>query len=73
MQLTAEHRQLDETMTRFVENEINPYVDEWEKAESLPTHALFSKLGALGLLGLKYAEADGGLGLGAMRGGDFQG
>ena len=63
MQLTAEHRQLDETMTRFVENEINPYVDEWEKAEGLPTHALFSKLGALGLLGLKYAEADGGLGL----------
>jgi citronellyl-CoA dehydrogenase len=63
MQLTDQHRQLDDTVTKFVRNEINPYVEEWERAEGFPAHALFKKLGELGLLGLKYPEAYGGLGL----------
>jgi citronellyl-CoA dehydrogenase len=63
MQLTDQHRQLDATMTRFVREEINPHIDEWEKAECFPSHALFKKLGRLGLLGVKYPEAYGGLGL----------
>ena len=33
MQLTTEHKQIAETVTRFVKEEINPHVDEWEKAE----------------------------------------
>ena len=60
MQFTPEHRQLDETVTRFIANEVNPFVDDWEKAEEFPSHALFRKLGDLGLLGLKYPEAYGG-------------
>ncbi len=60
MQFTAEHRQLDETVTRFIEKEVNPFVDAWEKAEEFPSHALFKKLGDLGLLGLKYPAAYGG-------------
>ena len=63
MQFTDQHRQLDDTVTRFVENEINPYVVEWERAEGFPSHELFKKLGDLGLLGLKYPEAYGGMGL----------
>ncbi len=63
MQFTDQHTQLGETVTRFVANEINPYVEEWERAEAFPAHALFKKLGDLGLLGLKYPEAYGGLGL----------
>jgi citronellyl-CoA dehydrogenase len=63
MQFTDQHRQLDDTVTRFVQNEINPYVDEWERAEEFPSHEVFKKLGDLGLLGLKYPEAYGGLGL----------
>jgi citronellyl-CoA dehydrogenase len=63
MQFTDQHRQLDDTVTRFVSNEINPYVDEWERAEGFPAHALFKKLGDLGLLGVKYPEQYGGLGL----------
>jgi len=63
MQLTDQHRQLDDTVSKFVQNEINPYVEDWERAESFPAHALFRKLGDLGLLGLKYPEAYGGLGL----------
>jgi citronellyl-CoA dehydrogenase len=60
MQFTAEHRQLDETVTRFIDKEVNPFVDDWEKAEQFPSHELFKKLGDLGLLGLKYPEAFGG-------------
>jgi len=63
MQLTDQHRQLDDTMTRFVREEVNPFIDEWEKAECFPSHELFRKLGRLGLLGVKYPEAYGGLGL----------
>ncbi len=63
MQFTDQHHQLDETVTRFVCNEINPHVDEWERAESFPAHALFKKMGDLGLLGVKYPEQYGGLGL----------
>jgi citronellyl-CoA dehydrogenase len=63
MQLTAQHRQLEDTVVRFVEKEINPYVSEWEAAEQFPAHEVFKKLGALGLLGVKYDEQYGGLGL----------
>ncbi|MFO1394192.1 MAG: acyl-CoA dehydrogenase family protein [Steroidobacteraceae bacterium] len=63
MQFTDQHRQLDDTVTRFVQNEIDPYVVEWERAEGFPSHEIFKKLGDLGLLGLKYPEAYGGLGL----------
>ncbi len=63
MKLTQEHRALADTVLRFVREEINPFVPEWEKAEEFPSHALFKKLGDLGLLGLKYPEEFGGAGL----------
>ena len=63
MQFTPEHRQIEDTVVRFVEKEINPFVDEWERAEQFPSHEVFKKLGNLGLLGLKYPEEFGGAGL----------
>ncbi len=63
MQFTDQHQQLDDTVTKFVCNEINPHVEEWERAEGFPAHALFKKMGDLGLLGVKYPEQYGGLGL----------
>jgi citronellyl-CoA dehydrogenase len=63
MQFTPEHRQIEDTVVRFVEREINPYVDEWERAEQFPSHEVFKKLGSLGLLGLKYPQEYGGAGL----------
>lgn len=63
MQFTAEHNQLRETLSRFIEKEINPHVDEWEAAQEFPSHEVFKKLGDLGLLGVKYDPAYGGLGL----------
>ena len=63
MQFTAEHHQLSDTVTRFVREELDPHVDAWEAAEEFPTHEVFRKLGALGLLGVKYPQEYGGLGL----------
>ncbi len=63
MRLTEQHEQLRDSVIRFVENEINPFVDEWEQAEEFPSHEVFKKLGALGVFGVKYDEAYGGLGL----------
>ena len=63
MQFTPEHNELRRTVAKFVETDINPYVDEWEEAEQFPSHELFKKLGDLGLLGIKYDTEYGGLGL----------
>lgn len=63
MQFTPEHEELRRTVAKFVETEINPSVDAWEEAEQFPAHQVFKKLGGLGLLGIKYDPAYGGLGL----------
>ncbi|SFK93494.1 citronellyl-CoA dehydrogenase [Mesorhizobium albiziae] len=63
MQFTSEHEQLRKTVAKFVETELNPYVDGWEEAEQFPAHDVFKKLGDLGLLGIKYDPRYGGLGL----------
>jgi citronellyl-CoA dehydrogenase len=61
MKLTPEHEQIADTVRRFVAREINPHVPEWEAAQQFPSHAVFKKLGDLGLLGLKYPSAYGGM------------
>jgi citronellyl-CoA dehydrogenase len=63
MKFTTEHRQIEDTVIKFVQKEINPFVAEWEAAEQFPSHEVFKKLGNLGLLGLKYPEEFGGAGL----------
>ena len=63
MQFTQEHEESERTVKRFIENEINPHVDEWEEAGIFPAHELFKKIGDLGLLGLNKPEAYGGTGL----------
>src|SRR6201991_3558811 len=63
MRFTEEHDSLRKTVRDFVKREIQPNVDEWEKAGAFPAHALFKKLGTLGLLGVNKPEAYGGMGL----------
>ena len=58
---TEEHEMFRRTVRNFVENEINPYADEWEEDEIAPLHDLFKKMGDLGFLGLNYAEEYGGM------------
>jgi citronellyl-CoA dehydrogenase len=63
MRYTHEHLEIQKTLKRFIDAEINPHVDEWEAAEMFPAHEVFKKMGNLGLLGLTKPEAYGGSGL----------
>lgn len=53
------HRILRQTVARFVDREIRPYVDEWEEAGEFPRD-LYRKAAAVGLLGIGYPEELGG-------------
>ncbi|MGH9697906.1 MAG: acyl-CoA dehydrogenase family protein [Candidatus Acidiferrales bacterium] len=44
---------------RFVEAEVIPYVDEWERTERIPG-SFWKRIGELGYLGLEFPEAYGG-------------
>ena len=63
MLLTPEHQALRDTVKRFADEHINPYVDEWEAAGIFPAHQVFKGMGKLGLLGLTKPVENGGLGL----------
>ncbi|MDW3683175.1 acyl-CoA dehydrogenase family protein [Cupriavidus sp. CV2] len=63
MLYTEDHRNIMDSIRRFVSAEIDPHVDEWEAAEIFPAHALFKKMGELGLLGITKPVEYGGLGL----------
>src|SRR5215471_10136426 len=60
MLFTHEHEELRRNLRRFIDNEINPFVDDWEAAETFPAHELFRKLGSLGFLGLTKPVEYGG-------------
>ena len=63
MNFTHQHLEIQNTLRRFIDAEINPHVDDWEAAEMFPAHEVFKKLGKLGLLGLTKPEQYGGSGL----------
>jgi citronellyl-CoA dehydrogenase len=63
MQFTHEHQELQRSLKRFIESEINPHVDDWEAAEMFPAKELFKAMGALGFLGIAKPTQFGGLGL----------
>ncbi len=63
MEFTEEHAMFRQSVRRFVADEINPHVDEWEAAGIFPAHNLFKKMGDLGFLGLTYPEEYGGMAL----------
>ena len=54
-----EHQQVRDSVSRFVEREILPFVDAWEEAEEFPRE-LYLKAGAAGILGIGYPEKFGG-------------
>ena len=63
MRFSEEHTQLRKTVRDFVDKEINPYVENWEREGAFPAHEVFKKAGRLGLLGVNKPEAYGGMGL----------
>lgn len=63
MRFSEEHEHLRRTVREFVDKEINPYVDDWEREGAFPAHDVFKQAGRLGLLGVNKPEAYGGMGL----------
>ena len=63
MIFTQEHDELRRSVRRFIDKEINPFVDEWEEAEIFPAGELFKKLGDAGFLGITKPPEYGGMGL----------
>lgn len=63
MLYTQEHQELQRSVKKFIETEINPHVDAWEDAEIFPAHELFKKMGDAGFLGINKPQEYGGMGL----------
>ncbi|QHS10494.1 acyl-CoA dehydrogenase family protein [Sinimarinibacterium sp. NLF-5-8] len=63
MNITHEHQELYRTTKKFVQEQINPHVKEWEAAGIWPAREVLKKMGDLGLLGVSKPVAYGGLGL----------
>ncbi len=63
MLFTADHDEPRRILQKFIANEINPHVDQWEADGIFPAHELFKKLGDLGFLGLNKPVEFGGQGL----------
>jgi len=63
MLITHEHEEIQRTLKRFIDEEINPHIEEWEAAEEFPAHQVFKRLGELGLLGLTKPTDYGGMAL----------
>ena len=60
---TEEHNQLREMVRQFVDTELAPYAEEWDRAEKYPARSVIKKMGELGLLGIRFDEEYGGMGL----------
>lgn len=59
---TEEHRMFRKTVRDFVRKELAPHADRWEE-EGIFDRSVFEKMGALGLLGLRFPEDVGGMGV----------
>lgn len=57
--LDEEHAQLRVQVRRFVETEVKPVAEAWERAGMVPREVL-RRMGELGFFGIRYPEAYGG-------------
>jgi len=57
---TEDHRAWRATLRSFVEQEIIPYVNDWDEAGEFPRE-LYKKAGEIGLLGVGYPDEYGGI------------
>jgi acyl-CoA dehydrogenase len=64
---TDEHEALRDTVRRFVQREIEPFTHEWDEAGRIPRE-LYNKAGDVGLLGVGFPEAYGGVEADALAG-----
>jgi citronellyl-CoA dehydrogenase len=57
-----EHAQLRRTIRQYCEDKLAPHAYEWDKAGGFP-RSVYKDLAELGMLGIRFPEAVGGLGL----------
>ena len=62
---TEEQVLLRQTVREFAEAEIAPHVRQWDETQHFPVE-LLPALGALGVMGIRLSEEDGGAGLSAI-------
>lgn len=60
MYYSAEHLAFADSIRKFTAQEITPFVNDWEEAETFPRE-LYQKAAAVGLLGLGFPEEFGGI------------
>ena len=65
LELSEDERALRATVREFAEAEIAPHAENWDRTASFPTSAI-RKLGELGVMGLPFPEAYGGVGAGTL-------
>lgn len=63
--LPEELRMLREQVRRFVEKEVVPYGEQWEREGKIPRQ-IFRRMGALGLLGMRHEVEYGGTDMGPL-------
>ena len=59
---TEEHNQFRNSLRDFLQKEVVPFVDEWEKVGN-PPRSIWKKFGDMGYFGLRFSEKHGGLNL----------
>ena len=63
--LSDEQALLRKSVREFAESEMRPHIMEWDNVQHFP-HELLPKLAELGLMGIQFADADGGAGMSAV-------
>src|ERR1700755_2462146 len=61
--LSQELRMLREQVRRFVEKEVVPFGEQWERDGKIPRE-IFRRMGALGFLGMRHETEYGGTDMG---------
>ncbi|CAM3861259.1 acyl-CoA dehydrogenase family protein [Smaragdicoccus niigatensis] len=51
---TPEHEEFRKSVRRYIEDKINPHIDEWERAQFMPLHEIIPDMAKLGFVGLEY-------------------
>ena len=59
---TEEHELFRSSLRDFLEREVRPNINSWEKQKKIPRY-IWEKMGEMGFLGLSYPEEYGGLNL----------
>jgi alkylation response protein AidB-like acyl-CoA dehydrogenase len=65
LELSADQRALQQTLREFAEAEIAPHAADWDRDGTFPSETI-RELGALGVMGLPFPEAYGGVGAGSL-------